>query len=258
MNGARAPLAPAGLTIGRGAYILSERLYGGPGWSIHRGSSRWSGGSVLVTIARHRTLSHHELFARLALPHRDLAALLHVGTVDDGQQGGLVEEEPRGTPLAAAALPLGPAAVALMVRQIASVLEVVHGSGVVLGGLQPELIYARPAPGGPLLTGIVPRSRIFVREAGLTEAGGFGHSYAPPLAEPAADVFSLCALAAHWLSGFHPFRGLRPGAQLLAIARGERRSLSAPSGWREILERGLRRDGGLELAELVAALDAVD
>lgn len=238
----------------RAALLIGERLFGAGATAIHRGTRRGvhPSRSLLVTVTGRPELE--ALAPRLGFGAPGIARMLHLGALAGGRCG-LIEEEPCGRPLSAAALPLRPDVVATVVKQIAAVLAGLHRTGTALGGLQPELIYARPAAGGPVLTGLAPRAAIIARRA-----LAFPHVYAPPDEhwDPAADVFSLCALASHWLSGHHPFRGLRPRAQLVAIARGERRPWSGAPGWGELIERGLgsQRDRPT-LQELIDAFDAL-
>ncbi len=237
-------------------FILGERLHGAGGTAIRRGTLR--GGhpsrSLLVTVTGPAELE--ELAPRLSLDTvPGVARQVHLGALGGGAVG-VVEEEPCGRPLSGAALPLGADLVAVLVRQVAAVLAAAHRAGRALGGLQPELIYARPAASGPVVTGLAPRAAILARRA-----FAFPHVYAPADEswEPAADVFSLCALASHWLSGHHPYRGPRAGAQLLAIARGERRPWSGPPGWGDLMARGLSPRGAERppLAEVVDAMGAL-
>lgn len=246
-----------GATLGGGAYIVGERLHGAGAAGIYRGYHRWShpSRSLLVTVCERADRPLAELAQRLQLEVPGVAPLLHAGSVTGGREG-VVEEEPGGRPLSTAALPLRPDTVAIVVRQIAAVLAAVHRSGAALGGLQPELIYARPAACGPILTGLAPRAAIVAPAAPL-----FAHVYAPEQDgwDPAADVFSLCAMASHWLCGHHPFRGLRAVAQREAIARGHRRPWRGPRAWGDLIARGLSRDGAErpDLLELVAALESI-
>lgn len=231
-------------------YLVGERLWG----ALHRGHRPRAhpSRSLLITLGDPQALEMLAPRFELAVP--GVARMLHVGPLGDGRVG-VVEEEPCGRPLAAVALPLRPDTVAILVRQIAVVLTAVHRSGTGLGALQPELIYARPDASGPVLTGLAPRAAIL-----LGPAATFPHIYTPAGEEsaPDADVFALCALASHWLSGHHPFRGVRRSAQLSAIARGERRPWSGPPACGQMIARGLGPPCGRpSLDELVAALDEV-
>lgn len=245
---------PSGATLARGAYVVSSRCYAGPWWGIYRGfaASDPTSDRMLITITRRQTRSHDALAARLSLLIPGVTPLLHVGPVSSNggdELDGMVEWEPAGTPMSEVTLPLPAHSVVGLVRQIAGVLDDLHRAGFALGGLQPELIYARPSMRGLTLTGIVPRSTVFALTAsvGADQVPPFPHIYLPPEANtarprPAADVFSLCALAAHWLSGHHPFRGIKTSAQLLAIARGDRRPWLGPDCWGRLLDRGLHQD----------------
>jgi hypothetical protein len=231
-------------------YQVGDRLWG----ALHRGHRPRShpSRSLLITVSEGAALD--ALAPRLELAVPGVARMLYLGPLGDGR-AGVVEEEPCGRPLAAVALPLRPDTVAILVRQIAVVLSALHRCGAALGALQPELIYARPDASGPVVTGLAPRAAILLREA-----PPFPHVYAAPGEEsaPPADVFALCALASHWLTGHHPFRGVRRSAQQAAMTRGDRRPWSGPAAWGELLARGLRcpRERPT-LDDVVAGLDEV-
>lgn len=236
------------------SFFIGERLHGAGATAIRRGHSSGShpSRSLLVTVTGRAALE--EMAPRLEAmgAAAGLSRLVHCGRLDRSAHG-VVEEEPAGRPLSSAALPLRPDVVAMVVRQIAELLADVHQSGGALGGLQPELIYARPATSGPVVTGLAPRAAALGRRA-----FAFPQIYTLP-DEPwdrAADVFSLCALASHWLSGFHPYRGMRAAAQLAAISRGERRPSGGPAAWSALISRGLSPHGAErpQLAELVEAM----
>ena len=260
---------PSGASLARGAYVVSSRCYAGPWWGIYRGfaASDPTSDRMLITITRRQTRSHDSLAGRLSLLIPGVTPLLHIGPVSSSageDLDGMVEWEPSGTPMSEVTLPLPPHSVVGLVRQIAGVLDAIHRAGFALGGLQPELIYARPSMRGLTLTGIVPRSTLFALTAstGADQVPPFPHIYLPPESNaarphPAADVFSLCALAAHWLSGHHPFRGVKTSAQLLAIARGDRRPWLGPDRWGRLLDRGMHQDVALRphLPELMGELE---
>jgi hypothetical protein len=231
-------------------YQVGERLWG----ALHRGHRARSHPSrtLLITVGEPRALETLAPRFELAVPR--VARMLHLGPLGDGR-AGVVEEEPCGRPLVGVALPLRPETVAALVRQIAAVLAGLHRTGTALGGLQPELIYVRPDASGPVVTGLAARAAILLRAA-----SPFPNVYAAPGEEsaPAADVFALCALASHWLTGHHPFRGMRRSAQLAAMARGEQRPWSGPDAWGELLARGLSSTRErATLDDLVAGLDEV-
>ncbi|HUS66893.1 MAG TPA: hypothetical protein VMZ28_20285 [Kofleriaceae bacterium] len=261
---------PGGTSLDGGRFVVSTRRHGGSRWGIYRGYSRCTrvAGAMLITVGPRQTRSHAELLGELALPIAGVAPLVHIGPVAGGPRGdldGLVEREPGGRPVSDYMLPLAPGVAMALVREIGCVLGEIHEREVYLGGLQPHLIYVKAVSGGLELTGIAPRGPIFAHTAGdaREQPRPFHYSYTPPegyagRTGAAADVFSLCALASHWLTGVHPFQGPRHSMVPQALARelGGGRSATTRD-WPRLIDRGLSEQPRQRppLGELVGALE---
>jgi serine/threonine protein kinase len=203
-----------------------------------------------VTVTSRQKQPHAQVERELRLPAVEgIAPLRSVGPIDD-EHDAMAEEEPAGRPASELPLPLWPGDAVELAAQVAAVLERVHAAGAVLRFLRPELVYLELADGRPHLTGIAPRADLFV--IGASAAYGaqplFHHLFAAPevLAmhkgiTPAADVFSLCAALAVWLTGEHPFEGETVTAQLGAIAGGRGRPWRGPAELGMVLAAGLER-----------------
>ena len=268
-----APLShfPGGASLDGGRFVVSTRRHGGSRWGIYRGYSRCTrvAGAVLVTVGPRQTRAHAELLSDLALPIQGVAPMLHVGPVSAGgrELDGLVEREPGGRPVSDYMLPLAPHIAMSLVREIACVVGEIHEREIYLGGLQPHLIYVKAVAGGLELTGIAPRGPIFALTAGdaREQPNPFHYSYAPPegyagRSGPAADVFSLCALASHWMTGVHPFQGPRHSMAPAALVRDLQSARSSVTrDWSRLIDRGLSEQPRQRppLGELVGALEGM-
>jgi hypothetical protein len=56
-----------------------------------------------------------------------------------------------------------------------------------------------------------------------------------------ADVFSICAIVAHWATGEHPFEGTS-AAQAVSIATNRRRPWRGPQIFGTLVDEGLHPD----------------
>ena len=252
---------PVGATLAGGAYLVAERLAGERARGLYRGISRWDFDQrdVLITVTTAQTDPLEQIEDQLGLEVDGVARLRHIGPVAGGAPGttyhGMVEEMPGGAPLDRARLPLAPEEVVKLVTELAALAGRIRAEARLIDWLQPALIYARTSRGaGPLeLTGVTPRAPTFALGALPPDyAVGplFRHTYRAPEvvhgqpAGPAGDVFSLCALAAHWLSGEHPFQGDVAARQTVSIVLGRRRPWAGDGAWAELVTAGLERDPG--------------
>ena len=234
---------PLGATLSGGAYVVTDRIAGERARGRFRGLALMgiTPRNVLITVTSAQVRPLPEVEAALAFPVEGVAALLHVGalapaSVSGTTYDGLVEEEPEGTPMSERTGPIPVDAARALVLQVGDVLARVHQAGGALGALEPELVYARPTPGGGLaLTALAPRSVAFAagaRRPDYIVGPMFRASHEAPEkslgepARPAADVFSLCALAARWVSGAFPAP----------------RPWTGPGAWEEALAGGLERE----------------
>lgn len=242
------PPFPISASVADGAYVIVDRLYGDASRGVYRGVSQWAFRNVLVTMAMPQTVAFAELEERLALGVEGIAVLRHLGPLEQAtlQRSVMVEDEPAGAPLVARALPQAPADVRRLWLEIGGIVARAHAAGhASIGGLHPELIYAE----GDRVTALVPRIDAFVRSAEkphINPSPLFEHTYQAPevtshgRASAAADVFALCALGLHWLTGRHPFAGVDAGHQMVTMLLGKRGEGTAPSTpLGALLERGI-------------------
>ncbi len=245
---------PVGARLGGRDFAVTERLAGERWRGRYRGVDR-GGAAVLVTIVGEQTVKLADLRRELEMNSPGIARLRYVGQVSGGPAAfdGLVEDEPPGAPVAQLTAPLGPRPGLSLGIALGEVVERAHGAGVVIGALFPELIYVTVEAGRLSVSGIAPRAERFVRTASRPNFGLpdlFASVYHAPevlaggARSTAADVFSLSALTAEWMSGQHPFDGDSYAARAVAIQMDARRRLEVPGGARAFLERGLAREPG--------------
>lgn len=251
---------PVGATLAGGAYLVAERLAGERARGLYSGISRWDFDQrhVLVTVTTAQVMPLEDIAAGLAIEIDGVARLRHVGPVEGASPGatyhGMVEEMPAGEPVARTQVPLAPAAVVTLVTALARLAARIRAEAPELDWLQPELIYvrwSRKDPGTIELSGVAPRAPLFAlgaRPPDYAVGPLFRDTYrAPETAKgrpsgPSSDVFALCAMAAHWLSGEHPFQGDFAARQTLSIALGRRRPWTGGASWGALLAAGLERD----------------
>lgn len=146
-------------------------------------------------------------------------------------------------------------------------LEVVaraHAAGQEVGGIRPELVYARRDADGTLrLAGLVPRSPMFLARAYPLSSGNppFTRLYTalrdPPL-EPPGDVYGVALTFIHLVQGAHPF-GDHYLSQIPRMSAGERPAWTGSPELGELLIAGVERDPARRptAAELAARLRAL-
>lgn len=174
----------------------------------------------------------------------------------------LVEELPPGTPLAESA-PLPESEVTSILRALAEITARAHADGWTIWGIHPRLCFARRAEGRVEVTGVAARAMRFLLGMPPPRGGFCLEPYLPfdvwrdGVAQPADDVFALCALGYFLATGDHPFPGPTFDAQLAAAAQWRLPRLPGRLG--HVLARGLVRDREQRAtaADLVAALASV-
>jgi hypothetical protein len=260
---------PLGAQVAGGLYTITEWLRGQPERGMGRAAIRDRAGRCLVTMGTRQRRPAGERMRELALVVDGVARLRHIGPVSgpDGEFDAMVEDEPAGRPTSELALPLDPAAAVRLALEVAAVLQRAHAAGHVLRHVRPELVYA-DARDGLRLTGVAPRADGFL--IGVTAPcygvpALFPSIFAAPevmamreAPTPAADVFSLCALLAVWLTGEHPFAGDTLMDQMGAMMRNHGRP------WRGPMKLGMALGPGLDpdpasrppLARLMRSLEA--
>jgi hypothetical protein len=267
---AREASFPLGQTLANRRYSIVEHLHGSPDRGMYRARERGSGNHVLVTLGPPQQIDSDTLRTRLALAASGIAPLVHIGRLEsltEARFEGMVEAEPAGKPASdVLALPVDPGLAVRIALAITKPLAAAHATAAVVRGLRPELVYLEGDPSAPVLAGIAPRCEAFLTTA---EPRGYGvppcfdHFYQAPevlarpfdAPSPRADVFSLCAVLAHWVSGEPPFQG-EGAMQAIAIATGQRRRWRGPAALGAILDAGLHPlpEQRTSLSELVTSL----
>jgi hypothetical protein len=250
-----------------GAFQIVRELHGTPDRGIYRGRERWSNRSVLVTLGAPQTLDADALRAKLEHRGRGVTRLRFIGHLEanvETEYTGLVEDEPDGAPASEAlALPLDPARA---VKLAFTLGEIAYRARHPFVGLRPELIYVRDAA----VTAVAPRTEPFFVTAsprcyGVPPCFDLFYLAREVIARPRApatdlaDVFSICAILAHWVTGEHPFEGIVAAEQAISIAATRRRPWTGPPELGAIIDAGLapEPENRTELVNLLAALEAV-
>lgn len=239
-------------------FEIRETLAGSPERGRYRGYDWRTRRAVLVTLGPPQRDDLDAVRRELSLDVPGVAALLHVGGVENGESryDALVEEEPAGEPWTSG----DPVATGL---ELAATIREAHARGLVLGGVRPEVVYV---DGDDRLGGVAPRCEPFLARA-TTRCHGvapcFEHFFVSPeqLAlqpkSPADDVFALAATIAMIEAVEHPFEGSYAD-NAIAIATGRRRPWRGSASLGAVLDLALvpasRRIG---LGELVAKLRAL-
>ncbi len=255
---------PIGSAVASGQYVIVERLHGDPSRGIYRAVSQWAFRNAVVTLSMPQTFAHGELAERLVYSVEGIPELRHVGALEHGrgERGVMVEDEPAGTPVGAAAA--GDAR--QLCLDVGAIAARVHATGrQTVGSLHPELIYAEHGR----VTGILPRTDEFLASAEqphMAPVRLFPHLYTAPevtargRVSPAGDVFTLCAIGMHWATGQHPFDGAHGDEQKVAMLIGKRRAPApAATPLTAVLERGLaaRPEQRIGLGTLLEELERV-
>lgn len=233
-------------TTGEGRFLILPRLAGSPERGCGPGFDEETGADVLITVSGLQESTAQTLRASLAPDVPGVSRLLHVGPVDGQPLWALVEELPpdaapvgerRGDPL-----PTGE--VARLVARIGDSIGQARGHGRPLVGLRPELVFCSPDA-----VMVAPRCEPFLTTAARPCTGQlpvFPRVYLSPEAlalrpvDERSDVFSLCAMAAAWVTGVHPFEERTLMAHVMAIASGSPGRL--PERWDGPLRAGMARD----------------
>ena len=264
-----APPADGRRTVARGRVVIDEDLYLAAGQGVFRGHLVDDPQQKrLVTQAVLHEVTAAELARRHALEFPGIAPLEYAGPIDEPDHIGwngecIVEVEPRGQP----SIELAPIDEKDAVQLALDLLEVIgraHATGQAVGGIRPELVYARRDGDGRLrLAGLVPRGAMFLARCYPLSSGNppFTRLYTalrdPPL-EPPGDVFAVCMTLWHLVLGRHPF-GDHYLEQLPRMMAGEAPPWTGSPALGAILATGLemdrgRRPGAAELAARLAAL----
>ncbi|HLL21498.1 MAG TPA: hypothetical protein VK427_05175 [Kofleriaceae bacterium] len=223
---------PFGVRVA-GATIV-EVLYGGPDRGIYRAAPQ-----RLVTVGPLQRASLQALYGSLAMPSPGITPLLGFERIvgEGVPYEVMIEAEPAGTPVAVRP----PGDLAGAIRDLVTCVVTAHRSGLVLGAIRPELVYADGR-----FTALAPRCEAFLSTATPRTYGVppcFEEVYLSPEAialapaTAASDVFSLAATIAFLLTRTPPFAGNAHHERMSAALHG-RTSLRLP----DIVRAGLHPD----------------
>jgi hypothetical protein len=221
------------------AVELGSRVRVGTASAVHE--ARVAGEPALVTLS-----AEHASAESLKLEFKGVAPVAWIGrpdglTFDDA----LVEVLPRDA-LPATKAGLSRRAIAALGAKIADLVAEIHRAGVVLDGIQPDLIYVRNGA----FAALAPRGPRFIASARRV-ASGLG-AYSVPylgretlaLGKPAgrpADVFALCASLFVLATGQHPFGALDNPGEILHRTMADART-PLEGGLGQVLSSGLAAD----------------
>jgi hypothetical protein len=173
----------------------------------------------------------------------------------------MVEAEPGGTSVSTLWRATTSAQAVRWALTLARIAADAHAAGHALVGIRPEVVYVD----GDRVRGIAPRCEPFLATSERPEHGVapcFDQFFLAPEvlaqpdrpASPAADVFSICAMLALWLTGEHPFEG-EGMLQAMAISAGTRRAVAVAPQFRPVLDNGLvPRDDRMSVGQLMDML----
>jgi hypothetical protein len=239
-------------TVHRGRVIVGEGLYLAAGQGVFRGHlAEDPQQKRLVTQANLHDISPAGFALRWKLDIEGIAPLEYAGPIDQPDHIGwnghcIVEVEPRGQP----AIELAPIDEKSAVLLAVDVLEVVaraHAARLEVGGIRPELIYARrDTEGRPRLAGLVPRSPMFLARAYPLSSGSppFTRLYTAlhdPPDERQRDIYAVAMTFIHLVQGAHPF-GDHYLEEVPRMAAGERPAWRGSPRLGEALISGLEKD----------------
>jgi hypothetical protein len=270
------PLEPPPFPIGRtlaGKYVIRERVSGTPYRGLYCAGEAMDpdglGKQVWVSLGLQQTVPWDDKRAELELPEEGFAPLLDIVALDhDGTRyDALIEKKPiGGTVHDLLPLPLSARHAARILLPVLDWVRGAHHRGRVVYGLRPEHMFLtltahwpddtgwRPRWGmgnRPEVTGIAPRCERFLLTA-ARPCHGFGPLFetlymAPEILAlrppgPAADVFSLAAILAHWVGGRYPFSGDSMVARMGSMMTGGWARFEGPEPLMELLEEALSPD----------------
>lgn len=263
------PAVQAARTVARGRVVVDQGLYLAAGQGVFRGHLADDPQQKrLVTQAVLHEVTAAELARRHALEFPGIAALEYAGPIDRPDHIGwngecIVEVEPRGQATIELA-PIDDKSAVQLAGDLLAVIARVHADGQAVGGIRPELVYARRDSESRLrLAGVAPRAALFLARSYPLSSGNppFTRLYTalrdPPL-EPPGDVFAACLTLWHLVLGRHPF-GDHYLEQLPRMMAGEAPPWTGSPALGALLAAGLemdraRRPGAAELAARLAAL----
>ena len=238
---------PVAETLAHGRFTITERISG----DLVRGRYRAldherADARSLVALCPPQTRSYLDLQRRLQLDIAGITPLRFVGPLHAvaprSDLSALVEEEPEGWPSDTRTFSVREAI--RVARAVGSVVLPLHRDGIALATLRPELVYVQPQSA----VALAPRCEAFFATASSVSvrvASPFDRIYMAPealsadSAQPPADVFSLSAMLAFWISGESPFAGRDVSEQVVALIGNVRRPVANPMPVWTLIDRGL-------------------
>ena len=129
-----------------GRFLVTEALWDHPGRGRYRGVGA-AGEPALIAVTGVQVQPLERTRAALVFDVSGVTPLLAVGVVESfSPLHALVEAEPAGRPLSELPVPLPADVVVAIGIDLAELAARAHARGLALGGLRPELIYARAEP----------------------------------------------------------------------------------------------------------------
>jgi hypothetical protein len=263
---------PIGSTDEAGAFVLTRRLSGSPPFGQFVAQDK-DGIDYLATTTLQQSETHSTLLTKLAFDIEGMARLVHIGRLyarEPTSYDMLVEAMPTGVPSHLARVYLSdPISVARLGIGLVAIVKTSHAAQQYLIALRPQTIYVAAEGKDISITGIAPRADRFYFSAAKPDVYtslAFNDTFTAPEfwlgsdAGASADVFSICAILAFWLTGRTPFRGDSFQEQTKAIMRNDRAFRLRHFGvFGQLVESGL--DFGIanrpSLTELSAVLRTV-
>ncbi|MEU4426047.1 protein kinase [Actinoplanes sp. NPDC024001] len=255
-------------------YRLDDRIAAGGMGEVWRATDTVLGRPVAVKTllagyagdAGFRSRFQHEARAMASLRNNGVAPVYDFGETDEGAY--LVMARVDGLPLNRWIAERGPLSVTetlSVVAQAARALAAAHAAGIVHRDVKPGNLIIEPDGHVVLVDFGVARSAQSVTLTGAKEVVGTALYIAPEQVSkratgPAADLYSLGAVAYHCLAGLPPFLGDNPVAVAIQHLDREPPPLpaSVPAPVRELVAAAMAKDPDDRFPSAIAMAEAAD
>ncbi|MEW8318554.1 MAG: hypothetical protein AB2660_05225 [Candidatus Thiodiazotropha sp.] len=241
-----------GYTDANAVYKLSALLSGSLSFGLFAAQDD-AGNRFLATTTLKQTASHEEVHRKLVYDVEGIAPLVYIGRLHAAKPTDfdlMIEQMPLGIPSHLVGKGIAePATVARLGASIAAAVERLHAQRQPLLCLRPQSIYVMDEGDSNIqLTGMAPRAECFYFSAekpDLHTPLAFDDTFVAPEVllglEPdsKADLFSLCAIMAFWLTGRSPFDGKGYLGHVKGIMRNKRAYHLPADELGQLLESGL-------------------